>query len=92
VRAISVTLSKIPLAARENKPWTVVSGNERGLEGGKVAGEGSQPEPYVRGLSSAPEPYICGLTPSLLRLRIARPSTTSQQKSVIVWERQRTTT
>jgi hypothetical protein len=52
VRAISVTLSKIPLAARENRPWTVVSGNERGLEGGKVAGEGSQPEPYVRGLSS----------------------------------------
>jgi len=79
VRAISVTLSKIPLAARENKPWTVVSGNERGLEGGKVAGEGSQPEPYVRGLPLAPEPYICvGLTPSLLRLRIAKPSTTSQ--------------
>ena len=76
MRAISVTLSKIPLAARENKPWTVVSGNERGLEGGKVAGEGSQPEPYVRGLPSAPEPYIgVGLTPSLLRLRIAMLNT-----------------
>jgi len=50
VRAISVTLSKTPLAARENKPWTVVSGNESGLEGGKWFAEGSQPEPYVRGL------------------------------------------
>ena len=50
MRAISVTLSKTPLAARENKPWTVVSGNESGLEGGKWFAEGSQPEPYVRGL------------------------------------------
>jgi hypothetical protein len=84
VRAISVTLSNIPLAAREKRPWTVVSGNERGLEGGKVAGDGSQPEPYVRGLSSVPEPCIgVGLTPSLLRLRIARPSTANQLQPVI---------
>jgi hypothetical protein len=50
VSAMSVTLSKIPLAAREKRPCTVVSGKERGLDGGKVAGDGSQPEPYVRGL------------------------------------------
>ena len=76
MRAISVTLSKIPLAARENKPWTVVSGNERGLEGGKVAGEGSQPEPYARGLTLVS--CLCisaGLTPSLLRLLIAMLNT-----------------
>jgi hypothetical protein len=92
VRAISVTLSKMPLAARENKPWTVVSGNERGLEGGKVAGDGSQPEPYVRGLSLIPEPYRCELTPFLLRPRTTMLNTASQLQSVIERRMQLTTT
>lgn len=50
---MSVTLSNIPLAARENKPWTVVSGNDKVLDGGNVFGDGSHPEPYVRGLSTS---------------------------------------
>lgn len=65
MRAISVTLSKMPLAAREKRPWTVVSGKERGLEGGKVAGEGSQPEPYVRGLNISAGPDASLLTYSI---------------------------
>lgn len=72
---MSATLSKIPLAARENRPWTVVSGNESGLDGGKVAGDGNQPEPYVRGLNVSndkPAPRAtCPLTPSLTRHQIA---------------------
>ena len=96
MRAISVTLSKMPLAAREKRPWTVVSGNESGLDGGNVAGDGSQPEPYVRGLARqhGQVQRVEGrtLTPSLPLHQIARPSTVVISTDPSVHKRPLTTT